>query len=232
MINFEIFFVEQTNIFNECHSNLLNEVTEDDIHKLRTTLKKIKTINFILDNLLFKEKDFPLELTNLFKKSGEIRDIHIQQNIDQYHNRYKDYLTEIYNLKISNFSINNSYQNEFDYLSNKMEKVNAHYTEDDIIDNIQNKVNICLEEIVNTDISVENLHDIRKKVKRIFYIFSIFNIENNFNLDKIQEIIGLWHDYDVLINNIRNFGDKVEEELENKRELLYNESIFLIKSIK
>lgn len=232
MTNLENFFIGQINIFNMCHSNLLNQITEDDIHKLRTTLKRIKTINFVLNNFLLREKDFPAELTKLFKEAGAIRDIHIQQNIDEYCNKYKNYLTEMYNLKISNFSINDSYQNELSFLIDKLKKVNVHYTEDEILVNIQNKVDICLEEIVNTDISVENLHDIRKKVKRIFYIFSIFNMENNFNLDKIQEIIGLWHDYDVLINNIKNFGDKVEEELENKRELLYNESILLIKSIK
>lgn len=234
MTKFETFLIDQISNFNIYHSNLLKEITEEDIHKLRTTLKKIKTINIVLNNFLFREKDFPIELAKLFKETGEIRDIHIQQNIDEWDNKYKKYLSEIYNFKISNFSINNSYQNELNYLLNKMIKVNLHYTEDEIIEGIEDKINICLDEISNTEISPENLHDIRKKIKNIFYIFMILNNDIIFNnLDKIQETIGLWHDYDVLINNMKNFDDGLEiDNLIEKRDLLYNESVELIKDIK
>ena len=81
MTIFQDYFTEQIKNFNEYHSNLLVEVNKEDIHKLRTTIKKLKTFNILLDGLLFREKDFPIELKNLFNKLGEIRDIQIQQKI-------------------------------------------------------------------------------------------------------------------------------------------------------
>ena len=81
MTKFQEYFDEQVKNFNEYHSKLLVLITKDDIHKIRTILKKLRTLNNLLDSLLFREKDFPDELLKLFKSTGGIRDIQIQESI-------------------------------------------------------------------------------------------------------------------------------------------------------
>ena len=228
---------EQIIKFNEYHNNLLKNVTKDDIHKLRTTLKKLKAFNLLLDGLLFMDKDFPMELTKLFKMSGEIRDIQIQQSIvEEYDDNYKDYLSKLYNEKVSNFKIKESYVDELKYIKSKLDKVEMYHTADEILGIIQSKIKIISDEIIEmtNNISPSNLHEIRIKLKRIFYIFFMLKMENNANtLDPVQETIGLWHDYDVTIERIKGYDNNIEEinSLKEKRDSLYSKSLELIKNL-
>jgi len=52
-------------------------------------------------------------------------------------------------------------------------------------------------------------------------------------LDKIQETIGLWHDHDITIQNIKNFDNDIDiiNCLTKKRDSLYNESLELLKCL-
>ena len=90
MTRFQDYFAEQVKNFNHYHSNLVAKTTEEDIHKLRTTIKKLRTFNILLDGLLFRQKDFPIGFSDVFKFSGEIRDIQVQQKIlEEYNDPYK-----------------------------------------------------------------------------------------------------------------------------------------------
>lgn len=90
------------------------------------------------------------------------------------------------------------------------------------------------------NISPDNLHDIRKKIKRIYYIKLMLG--DKVDIKKfydIQETIGLWHDCDVTIENIKNLNlreiddndYKTIEILSKKRDVLYDDSIKLLNSI-
>ena len=235
MTRFEDYHNELIKTFNECHSNLLKQTTEQDIHKLRTTLKKLKTFNILLDGLLFRQKDFPIELTNLFKLSGEIRDIQIQQNIlEEYDDGYKVYLLYMYEDRLNKFRIKENFNDELQYLIDKLDKVEDYHIDEQIIMNIQTRIQMGYDDIRNMikNISPENLHEIRIKLKRIYYTLLMLNdLENTKNLDQMQETIGLWHDHDVTIDNIKNFDNNLQiiRSLKEKRDLLYNESLELIK---
>ena len=247
MTKFQDYFTEQIKNFNEYHSRLLIEVNKEDIHKLRTTIKKLRTFNILLDGLLFRDKDFPIELKNLFNKLGEIRDIQIQQKIlDEYEdNIFKKNLSLLYNHKISLFEINTDFDNEFQYLSDKLDKVEDYHIDDQIIINIKSHIENSFNEIYNMmeNISPSILHSIRSKLKRIYYTLILLG-EKNEKMYDVQEVIGLWHDYDVIIHNMDNFRDdaslffnydiflSVLSKLKDKRELLYNESVELIKNYK
>jgi len=238
MTKFQNYFAEQKRIFTEYHSNLLIKTTEEDIHKLRTTLKRLKTFNILLDGLLFRQKDFPIELTNLFKMSGEIRDIQIQQKIlEEYDDGYKAYLLYLYEDRLKKFKISKSYQAELDYLTEKMNKVDEYHIDEQIIKNIQTYIELVYNDIRNMveNISPQNLHEIRIKLKRVYYtLLMLGELQDVEKLNKIQETIGLWHDCDVTIENIRKFDNDLEiiKSLETKRDSFYNESLELIKSIK
>ena len=247
MTIFQDYFTEQIKNFNEYHSNLLVEVNKEDIHKLRTTIKKLKTFNILLDGLRFREKDFPIELKNLFNKLGEIRDIQIQQKIlNEYDdNIFNKNLSLLYNHKISLFEINKDFDKELQYLNDKLDKVEDYHIDEQIIINIKNHIENSFNEIYNMmeNISPSILHDIRIKFKRIYYTLILLG-EKNEKMYDLQEVIGLWHDYDVIIRNMDNFRDdaslfinydvflSVLSKLRNKKEILYNESVELIKKYK
>ena len=59
MISIRNYFEEQIRIFDECHRLLLIDKNEKDIHKLRTTLKRLRTLNILLDEILLNRKKFP-----------------------------------------------------------------------------------------------------------------------------------------------------------------------------
>lgn len=235
MTRLQDYFLDLVKTFNECHKNLLQKTTEQDIHKLRTTLKKMKTFNILLDGMLFRQKDFPSELTLLFKNVGEIRDIQIQQNILQpYDDGYKIYLLYMYEDRLKKFKIKEDFTNEIKYLSDKLDKVEDYHIDEQIIINIQLQVRMSYDSIRNMieNISPENLHEIRIKIKRIYHTLLMLGDLNDIEkLDNIQEIIGLWHDYDVTIENIRKFDNNLEiiKSLKEKRDSLYKESLQLLK---
>lgn len=237
MTRFQEYFSELINKFNEHHSNLLQETTEEDIHKIRTTLKKLRTFNILLDGLLFRDKDFPIELKNLFKSSGEIRDIQIQLNIlKDYEDNYKDYLLSLYNSKLEKFKIKEDYQQELQYLSDKLDKVEDYHIDEQIIANIKARIEVNLDETKEmiSNVSIDNLHEIRTKIKRSFYTRLMLGIVDNIEiLDEIQETIGTWHDLEVTLQYVNEFDDKsnIIRLLSDKRDIYYNKSLELLKNL-
>lgn len=240
MTRLQDYFIEQVNIFNECHSSLLKETTKEDIHKLRTTIKRLKTFNILLDGLLFRQKDFPNGLSNLFKMLGGIRDIQIQQKIlDDYdENFYTKYLSYSYDHQISKFTIKDSFKDELQYLNDKLDKVEDYHIDEQIIANIKTMIDLGYDDIreMVSIVSTGILHEIRTKFKRIYYnLLMLGESEDIDKLYNIQESIGLWHDYDVTIKDMKNFDKYLTSDviklLAKKRDSLYNESLELIKSL-
>jgi CHAD domain-containing protein len=235
MTRFQDYFTELIKTFNECHQNLLQKTTEEDIHKLRTTLKKLKTFSILLDGLLFIEKDFPIELSNLFKLLGQMRDVQIQQNIlQEYEDGYKSYLLYMYESKLKNFKIKDDFTYEIQYLTDKLNQVEDYHIDEQFINNIKNRIKKCYGEVRNMYkiVSPLNLHEMRIKLKRIHYtLFMLGEFNDIEKIDKIQETIGLWHDHEVTIESIKNFDNNLEiiESLKKKRDSLYNESLELLK---
>lgn len=231
------YFNDLTKNFNTYHSNLLQNVTKEDIHKLRTTLKKIKTFNILLDNILDIKSFFPVGLKSLFKTCGSIRDIQIQQELlEKYDDDYKGYLQNKYDKKISKFKISEDFTTELDIICIKVNGVDDYNTEEEIISKLKLYVESSYNEIrlLIQSISHENLHEIRIKVKRIYYTLLMLKELNDIDkIDNIQETIGLWHDYDVLIDCIVEYDNNLSliVSLKQERDSLYNESLNLIKDI-
>lgn len=242
MTRLQEYFEEQIKIFNVHHSNLLVEVTEEDIHKIRTTLKRLKNFNILLDGLLFREKDFPSGFTNLFKLSGQIRDIQIQQKIISEYtgDPYQLYLYRLLENKLEYFNIKENFEEEFKYLTDKLDRIEEFHIDEQILANVRSRIEIGLSDIRNIyqDISPSNLHEIRIRLKRIYYTLLMLDERDQIKkLDNIQETIGLWHDHDVTIDRLRDFNDCWNDDLEiidsltKKREILYKESLELLKNL-
>ena len=235
MTRLQEYFEDQIRIFNEHHSRLLIDVTEEDIHKIRTTLKRLKNFNILLDGLLFRDKDFPTGFTNLFKLSGEIRDIQIQQKIlADYKDPYQLYLSEMLEKKLDLFKIKESFQEEFKHLSDKLDRIEEFHIDEQILANVNSRVEIGLSDICNIEITPTNLHEIRIRLKRIYYTLLMLDEKSKINkIDDIQETIGLWHDHDVTIERITEFDNDLEiiDSLSKKRDDFYKKSLELLKEL-
>lgn len=237
MTNLQDYFLELKTNFNECYYKLNENVNSENIHNLRKNLKKLKSFNIILDKLLIKDKDFPKKFSTLFKNIGEIRDIEIQLNIlESYNSKYKKYLNNLYKQKINNIELNNNFDEEFEKLNNKLNKINDYHINNQIILNIKSYINSNIYEVnkMSKNISRKTLHKIRIKLKRIHYdIIMINESKDILKIDEIQDKIGLWHDYEITINNIKNFNNdkKIIKILSDNRKKLYTESAESIKQI-
>lgn len=235
MTRLQEYFEDQIIIFNEHHSKLLIDVTEEDVHKIRITLKRLKNFNILLDGLLFRDKDFPVGFTNLFKLSGEIRDIQIQQKIlSEYKDPYQLYLFEMLEHKLEYFKIKDSFQEEFKYLSNKLDRIEEYHVDEQILSNVRTRIEIGLSDIRNIVITPTNLHEIRIRIKRIYYTLLMLDEREYIEkINNIQEIIGLWHDHDVTIERIKSFDNDIEiiDSLTKKRDNYYNTSLELLKDL-
>lgn len=236
MTRLQEYFEDQIRIFNEHHSRLLIDVTEEDIHWIRTTLKRLKNFNILLDGLLFRDKDFPSGFTNLFKLSGEIRDIQIQQKIlSEYKDPYQLYLSELLYQKLEYFKIKDSFEEEFQYLGGKLDRIEEYHIDDQILANVRTRIEIGLSDIRNMPINPENLHEIRIRLKRIYYTLLMLDEKEYIKqLDDIQETIGLWHDHDVTIDRLRDFDNddfEIIDLLTKKRDSFYEKSLELLKNL-
>jgi CHAD domain-containing protein len=236
MTRLQEYFEDQKKIFNEHHSRLLIDVTEDDIHKIRTTLKRLKNFNILLDGLLFRDKDFPSGFTNLFKLSGEIRDIQIQQKIlTEYRDPYQLYLSEMLEQKLYCFNIKDSFQEEFQYINDKLDRIEEYHIDEQILANVRTRIDIGLSDIRNISITTTNLHEIRIRLKRVYYTLLMLDENENIeNINNIQETIGLWHDHDVTIERLKEFieyNKEIIELLTKKRDNFYIESLELLKNL-
>ena len=236
MTRLQEYFEDQKKIFNEHHSRLLIDVTEDDIHKIRTTLKRLKNFNILLDGLLFRDKDFPSGFTNLFKLLGEIRDIQIQQKIlTEYRDPYQLYLSEMLEQKLYCFNIKDSFQEEFQYINDKLDRIEEYHIDEQILANVRTRIDIGLSDIRNISITTTNLHEIRIRLKRVYYTLLMLDENENIeNINNIQETIGLWHDHDVTIERLKEFieyNKEIIELLTKKRDNFYIESLELLKNL-
>jgi CHAD domain-containing protein len=143
-------------------------------------------------------------------------------------------LLYVYEDRLKKFKIKENFDKEIQYLTDKLNKVEDYHIDDQVITNIQTRIEISYDDIrgMIENISPENLHEIRIKIKRIYHTLLMLGELNNIEkLDNIQEKIGLWHDHDVTIENIKQFDNNllIIKSLKKKRDSLYNESLELIK---
>ena len=110
------------------------------------------------------------------------------------------------------------------------------HIDEQILANVRSRIEIGLSDIrdIYQDISPTNLHEIRIRLKRIYYTLLMLDEKDQIKkIDDIQETIGLWHDHDVTIDSLRDFEyeDDLIELVTKKRDQFYNESLELLKEL-
>jgi CHAD domain-containing protein len=218
------------NLFNYLHDFDLNR---DDVslHEFRVEMKKLRSVIKFLKEIYPKQKlKKPAHaLSNIFHAAGEIRQYQLLQQWF-WKNRF--------------FVIENSYfpQNELQLLINNFHERLPEYKTDlkKVVTEVEKfirrtseilskqyliKLQTQLNKLCQKDLPVNNWHELRKTIKQWMYATNwMQQVEENNNdtfsyYNKLQEIIGEWHDFILLKDAISQKQIYLSQNLEVQKEL-------------
>ena len=214
------FFVNQFNDFELCYKQTAKKFDLDNIHDLRVSIKKVRTLLLYLElasNKKFDPTDSLQLLNPIFKNAGYIRECQINICLlEQFDNKvstlFRDHL--IKKQTKSGKKLNRE-MNDFDIneLKGMYESANKHLCELSIdsinqvsVKSVENKIHKI--KILKDKASGKFwMHKIRKHLKYVSEILEFLSsfIEENEFKDLIKKakscskLIGEWHDYQVFL---------------------------------
>jgi CHAD domain-containing protein len=186
----------------------------EDYHVLRVHIKKIKAI-FLLANACvdsFQNKKLFKPFKAIFRQAGIIRGLQLHQALLS---KYKaDPARQAYDQAIANSLA--QHQLDFFNLVQKKQKKKIRKNIKDVVSGLE-KLNSpqvkaymagkrkSLDTLMHAeDVKTDDLHNMRKQIKEIYYLQKIFQPQNKrLNIaDDFQELLGRWHDYDVISHKL------------------------------
>ena len=225
-----------------------NKYTPNIFHQLRVEIKKL---NSLFDLIQFCSHDFTRKTTykpfkSIFHQAGKVRELQIEDAmIKNYFEKkvVKDYRKNLKKLRLKA-------ETEFFVLVNKklMIQLNKKYRA--IIPHLygidQKKINTYLEKKANQIqellgqeiIQREQIHELRKHLKILNYNKAIVDKEKEriLNQDILPELLGKWHDCQVIIENLQNTHNKrqlspaalyqikiIKQKIVSEYKILFNE---------
>lgn len=200
-----------------------NAVTRDGIHRLRVTIKKLKTIFSLLEYLDpgFDSKYHINQIKPLFAASGKVRDLEIaisqlgkiasgrvldklrtsrKQKVHALHELLKDLKPDTLLPTDEVASVCTSSRNEIKHVRRFL-SLAGHELVKDFSGRIKKK----------------QLHDMRKRLKEFYYVTEIvrsmlLNEKSSSQLlteiEMIQHQLGKWHDVVITINKVKKLSDR------------------------
>ena len=223
-----------------------DKYTPNTFHKLRVEIKKLNSgfdlINFC--STTFKRKATYKPYKIIFSKAGKVRELQIE---DEMLNNYfgnkiiKNYRKSLKKLRLKAendfFSLVN--KKLMDQLHKKHHSLIPHLRE---IDNkkiaiyLEKKENQIKELLHREIIQTEQIHQLRKELKVLNYNKAITSKEKHSTQDVLSEILGKWHDCQVIIKHLEKALNQeklslteaeqlkiIHSKIVNKRNILFNE---------
>jgi CHAD domain-containing protein len=229
------FLEEQLELYKDLLQRISSSMDEETIHRLRVSVKKIRTIQKLKKHIHFPSvinKTQIKAIKEIFAISGQMRDLQIQQNL----------------LAGYSSTIKSPFSQLTEYLNTRQEIIKNELSEKikgtdfsefpeitDAVsnDNVENLPDIEKESIIFLEVKINNIsrliftldkdnhvHDLRKELKQMFFILQFLKNqfeENGFknypikNLRRITERIGHWNDRDVFDGMLHNFIETQHE---------------------
>ena len=210
----------------------------EDLHQIRVELKKIKTL-FDLITHDFKKSEYK-PLKNIFKNAGRIRET------DVLHQLFRKYKLQQFEKSIKREALERKsaiaafrqkakyYKKAVNHIQQRSKKYLIEINRGNL-----NKYVFKVEQKINKKLfskyRLDELHKIRKQIKKIIYLSQVTDSKDiskkNKLYDNLQNIIGQWHDKNVLIRLLqKNKGHSHKTVLGNLK-LECNRDIKSIKSL-
>ena len=216
-VRIEKVFKQQTRHLLSVLKKKERSLSENDFHSIRVAIKKIQALFGLVeksDPSFHQKKNFaPFKL--VFEQAGQIRDKEVMQAILHDHP---------YNASIEKFEfdlyrqINREKKQFFKLIkSSLLKNINHNRTiVSDFIDHIHNKTatkylkkktNAIHDVLLNGQVDASNLHEVRKRIKDIYYIQKMIESKNRqvARTDQIQDLLGQWHDGRVLLQELDKY---------------------------
>jgi CHAD domain-containing protein len=209
----------------------------EELHQLRIEIKKIFALTALLEfsTRSFDFSDCLKPLKTIFIKAGEIRNIQITLLTIMRYTGKNSSLYEVQQAMLTNFI-------KMFCLKTALYVKNLKQAHKSILIKICDIENGCISSWYEEKLQTlqmffakksvqENMHDGRKTLKKLLYVYAILHKPlqdklrlNKYYLHKLQESIGKWHDVTVSMEILSrsNFTDNetVEKLLERKQKLL------------
>jgi len=244
------YFEEQLNTIEFILKKRHSKISEEDIHKLRVAIKRIKSLSELILFCVpdFKSKKFLKRYNKIFSAAGKARELQLEismlKNLEIFDSvkNYGHHLNMILKKKKRRlFSLSDS------EMIHKLEKRSQIILR--CFDTVsKNKVNRFLEEktdeirklMETRNLKTEEVHRLRKILKELYYTVLIFRVKDDrFKyIDDFQELLGQWHNDVVLkgylekaVNSgqLRNKENKIIKEAKQR---ISSESNALFEKIK
>ncbi|SFE34940.1 CHAD domain-containing protein [Chitinophaga sp. CF118] len=200
----------------------VNSGNQEALHKLRVEIKKIKAFTKFMK--LYKGKERAVQLKNIkeiFHHAGIIREANINlQMMKKFDNNHKEFGTEethiVQEESVKFRSHTTRYNKDISNEVKSLLKALGPVRNSDIKHWFSRQLKAIASIVVVS--STDQLHQARKKIKRLIYVHGILHkrlvdtLKLNINyLDQLQDAIGKWHDTALAVNLLisRKAGNKV-----------------------
>jgi CHAD domain-containing protein len=185
------------NLIKEVKKNykkLRKEVSEKNIHKLRTSFKKLRAV-YGLNRGLGNPVEISDELKKFYKTMGKVRDIQILNKFESETDRE---LTPYSLDKIQEFVDNNE--------NIELEPYNI-YDEEEVRQYVSYNIDMMK---TKGFIDIEEIHYLRKIVKNVMYVIKEYKFENMGHelLEKAANQLGEWHDKQINVERFPEFTNE------------------------
>ncbi|MGB0005351.1 MAG: CHAD domain-containing protein [Nitrososphaeraceae archaeon] len=199
----------------------LKDPKAKNIHDLRTSIRRLDAAYSTLPKKYrtgSSMSTYILSCKELFKINSEIRDLDIiYEKLQKYppndsRNKIIDSLKETRVTKLE-YAKNIALALNYTYASKLLDEIKVTQKElekryNKIVANLISKIETNFPIVITDSTKIEELHDLRKACKKLRYMLELLPIENKKALEmrktlqKIQDSLGMIHDYDFTINHL------------------------------
>lgn len=228
------YFEKRCGVIVACINNFCISKNPEELHKLRVEIKKIKALAELAQNCTKEqhlEKDVHA-LKKIFRHAALIRNAHLTIKFIAQHKiinaRFKKEQSAVFETQSALFC---SAINKYLALVKKLKKTlpkNLSVIKNDILLKEYKKQFKKLTKHFQSRLPEKEMHTSRKKIKRLLYTYKVLNnpVKKKFNLNeaylnKMQTIIGKWHDIIMEINLLQTHAIKnvqLKNEMEKQKE--------------
>ena len=223
-------------------NNRINKYLKDpkakNIHDLRTSIRRLDAAYSTLPKKYrtgSSMSTYILSCKELFKINSEIRDLDIiYEKLQKYppndsRTKIIDSLKETRVTKLEYakniaLTLNNTDASKLlDEIKVTQKELEKRYNK--IVANLISKIETNFPIVITDSTKIEELHDLRKACKKLRYMLELLPIENKMALEmrktlqKIQDSLGIIHDYDFTINHL----ELTEQPSDGVRDIVNNE---------
>ncbi len=210
--------------FCQNHRSLIKKPTRKNIHQLRVTIKKIRAVLRLIERTSkgsFNKTQHFAMFAALFQSAGKVREAQVNGKLIKKYTdaeglSYMNYLVDRETRAMEQLSEEANALNTFklEILNKELLKYARKVSDEDIRQEATKYINHNLKKVIQYNNDLQKLHTVRKIVRTISVVLKYLEYDssgayNEANLyyvvQKLNDIIGEWHDGQVLVDSIRTF---------------------------